>query len=104
MWGSQCEDATIESLQCKARAVERGDPFCGCVVPNMGRVAEQLDRLQVGVERGGLRRKGVDEHSLGAALEDPPRLAQTGLEIAPVMRRIPAAQEIEPFILEFQTF
>src|SRR6185437_7177704 len=79
----------------EARAGEGGDPFRGAVVPRVRRIPQQRDRLQVGIEcavGGGDR---VDEHRAAGVPQHPPRLAQAGLHVLPVMRREPAQHDIE---------
>ena len=68
----------------------------------MGHVAQQLDRLQMGIEERDAGREGVHEHRPAAARENAARLAQAGLEIAPVMRRVATRQEIEAGVVERQ--
>ena len=63
-------------------------------------VAQQFDRLEMGVEQRLAGRVGVDEHRPPAALEGAARLAQAALEVAPVMGGESGGDKVERLVLE----
>ena len=72
----------------------RSEPLRAGVIADMGMVAQEFDRLEMGIEKRGTRGEGVDEHGFSAAFEHPARLPQPGLEVAPVMGGEPGGDEI----------
>ena len=77
-------------------------PLVDAIVAHVAGIAQQLDRLQVGVQQRIRQGERVHEHRLAAAPSHPPRLAQAGLQITPVMCAHPADYEIEGLVLERQ--
>src|SRR5580692_5371644 len=68
----------------------------------MRSVAEQFNGLKMSVEKGRPGRIGVDEDSRCAMLQNPVRLAESTVEVAPVMRRVAAREKIETAVFERQ--
>ena len=65
-----------------------------------GSVAQQFDRLQVGVEQRRAGRKSVDEHRAAAAFQNAARLPEPGLKVAPMMRGESGGHEIETGVIK----
>ena len=86
----------------KTRAAQSGGPFRRRVIADMRSVAEQFNGLKMSVEQGRRGRTGVDEDSRCATLQNPVRLAEFTVEVAPVMRRVTAREEIETAVFERQ--
>jgi hypothetical protein len=63
-------------------------PFRARIVAHVGAVAQQLDRLIVGVEQRHRRRDRVGEAGDPAGLEHARGLAQRRIEAAPVMHAV----------------
>ena len=79
----------------EARAAERVQPLRARVIAHMGMVAQQLDRLQMRVERApGLARRRR-RTPLVPAFQYAARFAKPGVEVAPVMGGESAGDEVE---------
>ena len=61
----------------------------------MGMVAQQLDRLQMGVEQRLARSIDVDERRPPAAFQGAARFPKSGVEVAPVMGGESAGDKVE---------
>ena len=89
-------------LNREAAQRQRSRPFGERIVACVRSVAQQFDRLEMGVEQRRAGRIGVHEDRRRARSHDAPRLAQAALEVAPMMRAKSASQEVETCVGERQ--
>ncbi|MNN15688.1 hypothetical protein D3C81_1288010 [compost metagenome] len=79
-------------------------PFGGRIVTHVARVAQHLDGLQVGVEQRAARRHDIDEGRHPTRLQYAAHFAQGQAQVAPVVRRVAAEDEVERGVGERQAF
>ncbi|CAI8892348.1 hypothetical protein EMIT0P176_400006 [Pseudomonas sp. IT-P176] len=84
------------------RLTDLAQPLAGGIIAHMAGVAQHFDALQVSVEQRATRRQDINERRHPARLQNPPHFAQGQAEIAPMVRRIPAEDEVEFSIGERQ--
>ena len=66
----------------------------------MGMVAQQFDRLQMGVEERLPRSIDIDERRSSAAFQCAARFPKPGVEVSPVMGGESAGDKIERFVFK----
>ncbi len=100
----QVQALTAMAAHMQARLADLTLPLGSRVIAYMAGVAQHLDALQVRVEQRTARRHHIDESSHPTWLEHPAHLAQGQPQVAPMMSRVTAEDEIEARIGEGQLF